>query len=215
MNCEPGHLSSPSDRCRDLAVCINDDDTEFQQTALRKGYARSDELETVLRLPLSPRLPEVQLQDRSKIMNLDEDHDREKVVSGLWRGFDNAEELVEDEALWIRLNWSAPGFQPELHVGVVAPDGDIACYCGTWYVPANKAVYVEPVCTVPAFRRRGLGRAAVLEAARRCAGLGAATAYVVSDQKSYHATGFEKAYVQRYWKKKLPVRDRAAATRQR
>nr|WP_166805245.1 GNAT family N-acetyltransferase [Cryobacterium sp. TMT2-4] len=83
---------------------------------------------------------------------------------------------------------------------VVAPDGDYAAYCGIWHEPGTTYALVEPVCTDPDHRRRGLGRAAVLEAARRCRDLGAQAAYVGSNQAFYSALGFTPHSNGIWWK---------------
>jgi predicted N-acetyltransferase YhbS len=69
-----------------------------------------------------------------------------------------------------------------------------------FWVPAHHYAYVEPVATDPNYRRLGLGRAAVLEGVRRCGALGAALAYVGSDQPFYQALGFTQAYVSQCWR---------------
>ena len=84
-----------------------------------------------------------------------------------------------------------------------APDGPFVSYAGTWYEGANRYAYVEPVATDPDYRRRGLGRAAVLEGLRRCAALGATVAYVGSDLAFYRALGFEVMHTDRCWTKHL------------
>ena len=89
-----------------------------------------------------------------------------------------------------RTSVSGPHLNRELNITVVAPDGEYAGYCGIWYDPATDYALVEPVCTDPVHRRRGVGRAAVLEAARRCGQLGAKVAYVGSDQQFYYSIGF-------------------------
>lgn len=89
-----------------------------------------------------------------------------------------------------RTSISGPHLNRDLNIAVVAPDGSYAAYCGIWYDPATAYALVEPVCIDPDHRRRGCGRAAVLEAAHRCAQLGAEVAYVGSDQPFYYAVGF-------------------------
>lgn len=70
-----------------------------------------------------------------------------------------------------------------------------------FYEPNGRFGYVEPVATDPRYRRLGLGKAAVLEGIRRCGALGAAVAYVGSDQRFYQAIGFKKVYTSECWMK--------------
>ncbi len=60
---------------------------------------------------------------------------------------------------------------------------------------------VEPVATVPEYRRLGIGRAVVLEGMRRCAALGAREAYVGNDLPVYRSLGFEKLFIVQCWVK--------------
>jgi predicted N-acetyltransferase YhbS len=70
-----------------------------------------------------------------------------------------------------------------------------------FYEPMNRFAYVEPVATDPAYRRLGLGKAAVLEGIRRCAELDATVAYVGNDLPIYRSVGFQKIYVSECWLK--------------
>lgn len=81
--------------------------------------------------------------------------------------------------------------------------GELAAFCGMFYEPTHRYAYVEPVATDPAYRRMGLGKAAVLEGIRRCAELGAQTAYVGSVLEFYLALGFKKIYTSECWVKYL------------
>ena len=98
---------------------------------------------------------------------------------------------------------SAPGFRKDLTIVVEAPDGHFVSYSGTWFEPTNGYAYVEPVATDPDYRRRGLGKAAVLEGIRRCGELGARVAYVGSDLAFYMAIGFVKMHTSQCWTRYL------------
>lgn len=62
--------------------------------------------------------------------------------------------------------------------------------------------YVEPVCTVPAHRGKGLASALLSEALTRAKILGAGEAYVISDLPFYEKLGFEKAQHFTFYRKK-------------
>jgi len=85
---------------------------------------------------------------------------------------------------------------------VLAPDGNFASYCGMWQDGASQNALVEPVATDPAYRKMGLGRAAVLEAVRRCGLLGAKRAYVDSSQQFYYNIGFRPCITSTFWERK-------------
>ncbi len=65
------------------------------------------------------------------------------------------------------LTRGAPGYEPELDLAVVLPSGAFAAYCVCWLDPLNRVGEFEPVGTRNAFRRKGYGRAVLLEGMRR------------------------------------------------
>lgn len=113
-----------------------------------------------------------------------------KLAKCTWNGF-NAEELGPFK------NWNIPDSETpwnphKAYTGVVnsavAPpphatheynviiadeNEDYVCFSGMWWVPENKLAYMEPLCTVPEYRRRGLAAAALTQHYRRLKVLGA------------------------------------------
>jgi ribosomal protein S18 acetylase RimI-like enzyme len=67
---------------------------------------------------------------------------------------------VTDEA-YLRL-MRTPGYDRDLDVVIVAPEGAIAAFCLGWLDPVNQVGEFEPVGTRQTFRRQGLGQAAAL-----------------------------------------------------
>ena len=50
---------------------------------------------------------------------------------------------------------------------------EYVCFSGMWFVPGNKLAYMEPLCTIPEYRGRGLAAAALSEHCRRLKSMGA------------------------------------------
>jgi predicted N-acetyltransferase YhbS len=71
-----------------------------------------------------------------------------------------------------------------------------------WYDKRSKSALVEPVATEPAYRKMGLGKAAVLEGIKRCGELGATRAIVGSSQQFYYNIGFRPYATSTWWKEK-------------
>jgi mycothiol synthase len=69
----------------------------------------------------------------------------------------------DDYALFMRL----PAYRRDLDVVAVAPDGVIAAYANGWIDPVNRIGDFGPVGTRPAYRRKGLARAVLMEGLRR------------------------------------------------
>jgi predicted N-acetyltransferase YhbS len=145
------------------------------------------------------RLPPVTAPPGTELRTLADGDDLVQVHRVLWRGFghngDPPPEGVEDR----RVMHAAPNFRPELHVVTVAPDGTFTAFCGVWLVAEHRLAYVEPVATDPDHRRKGHGRAVVLEALRRAGQAGAELAWVGSDQPFYLSLGFEPRFDAPLW----------------
>ena len=73
-------------------------------------------------------------------------------------------EISDDDYTHLML---MPGYERDLDVVTVAPDGVIAAYVLGWLEPVNKIGDFGPVGAVTPFRRRGLTRAAQYEGLRR------------------------------------------------
>ncbi len=92
---------------------------------------------------------------------------------------------------------AAPGYEPGLDLVVESADGRFASYCICWLDTANGVGEFEPVGTRPAFKRRGLGRALLLEAFKRLRDHGMRAAIVQtpsfneSATRLYQSAGFE------------------------
>jgi ribosomal protein S18 acetylase RimI-like enzyme len=102
------------------------------------------------------------------------------------------------EEKYSRLTETWP-YRADLDVVVEAPNGRFAAFCLAWLDDANGVGELEPVGTRPELRRRGLARAACLEALSALRELGADTAVVyalggVEDDRAlslYRSVGFE------------------------
>ena len=101
--------------------------------------------------------------------------------------------------------WSEEVLAREVHspIRTFAIAGEEYCaHCGLWYTEGDTA-YVEPVATVPEYRKKGLAKAAIYEACNRARKLGAKRATVLSDQEFYHRIGFECSSEVYCWEKEI------------
>lgn len=61
----------------------------------------------------------------------------------------------------------------EYNIIIANEQDDYVCFSGMWWVPENKLAYMEPLCTIPEYRHKGLASAALSEHYRRMKILGA------------------------------------------
>jgi len=181
-------------------IYINDKDEDLIDCVKASGYRVCDQKEYVLARDCRKGELSYKLDSSFSITDYSDSNDLNKYNRVIWKGF-NHEGLppfiTEADVV------DKPHENPELAVFVVAPDGEYAAHCGTWYLSGTKEAYIEPVVTVPEHRKRGLGKVAVYESIARCIEMGAQTALVISNQQFYHKIGFEECFVHSLWKKKV------------
>jgi ribosomal protein S18 acetylase RimI-like enzyme len=81
----------------------------------------------------------------------------------VWQPWTDGNVSNEDYAYFMQL----PGYDRNLDVVAVAPDGIIAAFVNGWIDPVNRIGELGSVGAVPAYRRQGLTRAVLLEGLRR------------------------------------------------
>jgi len=101
---------------------------------------------------------------------------------------------------------NSPTFDHDLNLVAEIPEGSFAAHVGGTYDERNHRGIVEPVCTDPRHRRRGLAQALVLEVLTRFKRRGATDVFVdTGDDDSanafYESAGFTEAYHGNVWRK--------------
>ncbi len=95
---------------------------------------------------------------------------------------------------------AAPHATDKLDVAIENEAGEYVCYAGMWWTPENKLAYMEPLCTVPEHRRKGLAAAAMSELCRRMKPLGA-THMTGGGDPFYDRVGFKPTIEWIFWVK--------------
>ena len=183
-----------------------DADPAFQQTAAEEGFIHTPDKDYEAVYPITnPHGIRILLPEGFRLIGLDEGFDVEKYGQVLWKGFNhelNGEgplDLNERKRRQLGDEMLRPNVDLSLKIAVLAPNGDYAAYCGMWLDPASPDALVEPVATDPAYRKLGLGKAAVLEGVRRCGLRGARRALVGSSQQFYYSIGFRPLNTYTWW----------------
>lgn len=191
-----------------LRVLILDGDTMLQEVAARHGFIPTQGKECDAIYPISLDEISYSLPDGFSITSMKDTFDLYQYGQVLWKGFNHEANgegpfvFKEEELPEWEIGFKRPNVNLDLKIAVVAPNGDFVSYCGMWQDDASDSVLVEPVATDPAYRKLGLGRAAVLEAIRRCGELGAKRAFVGSSQQFYYSIGFRPYATSTWWEQK-------------
>ena len=173
-----------------LAVSVSEDSAEEISALKNAGFERIDQTETVMRIFID-RAFDSALPDGFGLYELDPAKEPYGFQWILWRGFDHGEDRAQFEREDKIVPQSRPHLDPRLSLAAADKSGETAAYCCLWYRADTDYAYVEPVCTAPSYRGKGLAKALIYEALNRAAALGAKKAYVISDTEFYKKLGFE------------------------
>ena len=132
-----------------------------------------------------------------------EEYELDKIGKCCWKGFNHE----EAEGPWNHQHeqneyqlQAAPHATTELAVIIADEQDEYVCYAGMWWIPQNKLAYMEPLCTVPEYRNRGLAAAALSEMYRKTKKMGA-THMTGGFNGFYQKIGYRPAEKWTYWKK--------------
>jgi len=177
-----------------LGIAVNDLDTKTLDLLHRWKFVKNDLTENILEITLEQGNLDSITPKGITIKNLDIQNDLYKHQKVLWEGFNNEGPVPTDEATIIKqkVMLSAPNLNPTLHIAAQNENGEYVGYCGLWYSANTDYAYVEPVCTVPEYRSKGIAKALLSESLNRCYALGAKRAYVISNDSFYKSLSFKQ-----------------------
>jgi GNAT superfamily N-acetyltransferase len=182
-------------------IYVDENDMELISVVKQKGYSITADNEYILELDCKKRLS-YSMDKKYCFTDYYTDKNIDKYVAVIHKGFGNKGEprigLTESDFFHQK-----PHRNPKLVLFIVAPDGAYAAHCGTWYSEDTEICYVEPVVTIPEFRRQGLGKAVVYECINRCIEMGAKKALVISNQQFYYNLGFKAYSTHNLYEKKV------------
>ena len=186
-----------------LKICVLNGDETLQRTVQERGYLPTVDREPNAVFDISEERLAYSLPEGFRVISFDEEYDWKKFNRVLWTGFNHEGDPpeTEEQRKGQEISLSGPHSDRALKIAVVAPDGNYASFCGMWYEEGTGCCFVEPVATAPEYRRRGCGRAAVLEGIKRCAARGARQACVGSGQIFYYRIGFRPLPAYTFWER--------------
>ena len=189
-----------------LNVWSLESDTYRNERLTSRGYTRGDDGDYCNAQALSGEFVP-QLPDGYALVSAVEETDALRRANAGHIGFNPEEEALTEVPEHFTRMEQAPLFRPDLELMTRYQDGTLTSSCVVWYDEMTKTGMFEPVSTHPNHRRRGLGKAMLLEGLRRLQALGAERAFVGSygDQRKafYESAGFETFDKDWYWAKEL------------
>lgn len=171
-----------ADGSNDLIVWCPETNTQRQSMLARRGYRLGDWYEHQWRRDLTLPIPDVPLAAGYTLRSVGDGLEllERCYASGL--GFHEGDIAVavnnRNDITWYRNIQTAALYRRDLDLVAVAPDGSTAAFCTIWFDDVTRSAYYEPVATVPAHQRRGLGRAVMTEGLKRLQRMGATLAFV-------------------------------------
>ncbi len=191
-------LAAPGEDGRQrLQVFADAQDKALHASLSRRGFRRGErpgEQEYQHRRSLDEPLPERPAAPGYTIRSLGDGLEllERCYASGL--GFHNDDIHTardnRDHPEWYRHIQTAPLYRRDLDIVAIAPDGSTAAFCTTWFDDVSRTAYFEPVATVPAHQRRGLGRAVMIEGLHRLKRMGCKVAFVGGYSQAANALYF-------------------------
>ena len=170
------------DGSRQLYVWVPGQDKLRQDLVNRYGYRKDGPSEYQWHRDLEKAIPEVPVPPGYTIRSLGAGLEllERCYASGL--GFHQGDIKIavenRNDPTWYRNIQTAPLYRRDLDLVAVTMEGAVAAFCTIWFDDVTRSAYFEPVATVPAHQRRGLGKAILTEGLRRLQRMGATRAFV-------------------------------------
>ena len=180
-----------------VSFWLDSQDKVLQEILTRRGFRRVDEAgnqEVQHRRSLDEPLPDVPQVPGYTIRPMEGGLEllERCYASGL--GFHNDDIHTardnRDHPEWYHHIQSAPLYRRDLDIVAVASDGSVASFATAWFDDVSRTAYIEPVATVPAHRKHGLGKAVIFEALHRLKRMGCKVAFVGGYSEAANALYF-------------------------
>jgi len=192
---------------RTLQIDAMDYDRPLQHLLAQRGFEQTTYTFYTRHLRFGKRaLPEPEVAPGYRLRSTqDADEDYQRMADVINAGFNSS---MNTPSLYRSFATGSPSFEHELNLVAETTGGTFAAHVGLTYDAANKRGIVEPVCTDPAHRRKGLALALIVEGLHRLRSRGATDIYLDSGDSAaanalYDAAGFSEAYGGHVWRKAL------------
>lgn len=178
----------------EFEVFASDTNHTLKKVLKQQGMIPSEAKDMVAIYDLSEELPSSTLKEGYRITSLKEEREYEKYMLCLFKGFGHEEEgqtfsFIESDLQNCQKAYERSYVDLSLKISIADPLGNYVSHAGIWYDKNSDIALIEPVCTIPECRKKGLGGEAVLAGLRRAKQAGAKYAVVGSNQQFYYSLG--------------------------
>lgn len=185
-----------------LEVWLTDKELDKKELLIKKGYKKV-ETELVKTFSYNQDFPEIPLPEGFTMISLEDENDIYQINRCLWKGFGHEGEPDDDLDCRLLMQ-SGPNFSKALTTVIKAPNGDYACFAGMWLNEENRYAYLEPLATVPEYRKMGLATIALVEGMKKTKKLGAN--YCFGGANEFYSTiGFDTIACRELWQKEWGI----------
>ena len=171
-----------------IAIAIEDNDADKLQIAKDLEFEEIDQTENIMFCLLQGNREYV-LEEDITISEFDPGKNPYQFAWLMWQGFDHGTDRDEFEREDNHIKQVRPHLNTNLSLTAVNKQNEPVAYVSLWYDDRTDYAYIEPVCTVPEYRGKGIAKALLFEAFNRVHRMGANSAYVISDMDFYSKLG--------------------------
>ncbi|HEY45449.1 MAG: hypothetical protein AMJ88_15405 [Anaerolineae bacterium SM23_ 63] len=202
--CE-AHLGKQKNGKRVVYLRIPLDNLRVEQIALSRNYSKQPGIESVSELSLEQEFP-VKLAEGFSFKSGDEVsvYDKGKAHAKAFGYFDETV-YRERSPFGYQAMSETPDYRPDLDIHVLSPDHEIAAFATMWCDQRNRIGILEPVGTIPRYRKMGLGRASIMQLANQVKQEGGSKVYVGSGEDFYQRLGFHVKGLYGVWVKEINI----------
>jgi len=203
--CE-AHLGKEKEGRRVIYLRIPLGSIQIEEIAMSRNYSQRPETEEISELCLEQEF-RVELAKGFSFKYGDEVSHNEKGKAHA-RAFGYYEETVYRERApigYLQMS-QTPDYRAGFDIYVTSPDNEIAAFATMWYDEQNRIGMLEPVGTIPEYRRMGLGGASIRQLVTQAQQEGVRKVYVGSGQDFYRRLGFQARETYGVWEKSIPDR---------
>ncbi len=188
-----GHYKLKADNGEELCVHAMESNAYLEGLLQARGYIKPAEhfIRRVRRFDLDSRDP-VTLPPGFTFKTLSTPDEMQRQFAAVKAVFH-----MQDSVPAYRSIQQAPSYVPDLDLLILAPSGDVAAFSTVWLDRDNDIAEFEPLGTVAAYQKMGLGAALIAESANRLRALGCHRLRVhswsesVGANKLYEAAGLK------------------------